>query len=100
MSKKSSKSLAQELDRYITPFRYDGSRKFHLKDHKTDEKGDLDKETAQEMPDANKKRLNASQEKRYAQDRWSVLIVSQALDAGAKRCAIKATSEGITPHRC
>ncbi|MBW8853951.1 MAG: polyphosphate kinase 2 family protein, partial [Bradyrhizobium sp.] len=68
MSKKSSKSLAQELDRYITPFRYDGSGKFHLKDHKTDEKGDLDKEKAQDILEANKKRLIAFQEKLYAQD--------------------------------
>ena len=100
MSKKSSKSLAQELDRYITPFRYDGSGKFHLKDHKTNEKGDLDKEKAQEILDANMKRLIAFQEKLYAQDRWSVLIVFQAMDAGGKDSAIKAIFEGINPQGC
>ncbi|MGY3457131.1 PPK2 family polyphosphate:nucleotide phosphotransferase [Bradyrhizobium sp. LM3.4] len=100
MSKKPSKSLAQELDRYITPFRYDGSGKFHLKDHKTDAKGDLDKEKAQELLDANKKRLIAFQEKLYAQDRWSVLIVFQAMDAGGKDSAIKAIFEGINPQGC
>ena len=62
MSKKPSELLAQELDRYITPFRYDGSGKFHLKAHKTDEKGDLDKEKAQDILDANKKRLVEFQE--------------------------------------
>ncbi|MCA1529973.1 polyphosphate kinase 2 family protein [Bradyrhizobium yuanmingense] len=100
MSKKPSKSLAQELDRYITPFRYDGSGKFHLKDHKTDEKGDLDKEKAQAILDANKKRLIAFQEKLYAQDRWSLLIVFQAMDAGGKDSAIKAIFEGINPQGC
>ena len=100
MSKKPSKSLAQELDRYITPFRYDGSGKFHLKDHKTDEKGDLDKEKAQAVLDANKKRLIAFQEKLYAQDRWSLLIVFQAMDAGGKDSAIKAIFEGINPQGC
>ncbi|MCA1514616.1 polyphosphate kinase 2 family protein [Bradyrhizobium yuanmingense] len=100
MSKKSSQSLAQELDRYITPFRYDGSGKFHLKDHKTDEKGDLDKEKAQAILDANKKRLIAFQEKLYAQDRWSLLIVFQAMDAGGKDSAIKAIFEGINPQGC
>ncbi|MEZ2143901.1 polyphosphate kinase 2 family protein [Bradyrhizobium sp. DN5] len=100
MSKKPSKSIADQLDRYITPFRYDGSGKFHLKDHKTDEKGDLDKETAQEILDANKKRLIAFQEKLYAQDRWSLLIVLQAMDAGGKDSAIKAIFEGINPQGC
>ncbi|WP_439358253.1 polyphosphate kinase 2 family protein [Bradyrhizobium sp. DASA03007] len=100
MSKKPSKSIADQLDRYITPFRYDGSGKFHLKDHKTDEKGDLDKEKAQEILDANKKRLIAFQEKLYAQDRWSLLIVFQAMDAGGKDSAIKAIFEGINPQGC
>lgn len=100
MSKKPSKSLAQELDRYITPFRYDGSGKFHLKDHKTNERGDLDKDEAQEILDANKKQLIEFQEKLYAQDRWSVLIVLQAMDAGGKDSAIKAIFEGINPQGC
>ncbi|MBR0740575.1 polyphosphate kinase 2 family protein [Bradyrhizobium liaoningense] len=100
MSKKPSNSLAEQLDRYITPFRYDGSGKFHLKDHKTDEKGDLDKEQAQEILEANKKRLVEFQEKLYAQDRWSLLIVFQAMDAGGKDSAIKAIFEGINPQGC
>lgn len=100
MSKKPSKSLAHELDRYITPFRYDGSGKFHLKAHKTNEKGDLDKEKALAILDANKKRLIAFQEKLYAQDRWSLLIVFQAMDAGGKDSAIKAIFEGINPQGC
>lgn len=100
MSKKPSKSLAQELDRYITPFRHDGSGKFHLKDHKTDERGDLDKEKALAILDSNKKRMIEFQEKLYAQDRWSLLIVFQAMDAGGKDSAIKAIFEGINPQGC
>lgn len=100
MSKKPSRSLAQELDRYITPFRYDGSGKFHLKAHKTHEKGDLDKEKAQAILEANKERLIEFQEKLYAQDRWSLLIVFQAMDAGGKDSAIKAIFEGINPQGC
>jgi len=100
MSKKPSRSIADQLDRYITPFRYDGSGKFHLSDHKTDEKGDLDKERAQEILQANKKRLVEFQEKLYAQDRWSLLIVLQAMDAGGKDSAIKAIFEGINPQGC
>lgn len=100
MNKKPSKSLAQELDRYISPFRHDGSGKFHLKDHKTDERGDLDKEKAQAVLESNKKRMIEFQEKLYAQDRWSLLIVFQAMDAGGKDSAIKAIFEGINPQGC
>ncbi|MFT4120064.1 polyphosphate kinase 2 family protein [Bradyrhizobium sp.] len=100
MSKKPSKSLAEQLDRYITPFRYDGTGKFHLKEHKTNEKGDLDKEEAQAILDANKKHLVDFQEKLYAQDRWSLLIVLQGMDAGGKDSAIKAIFEGINPQGC
>jgi len=100
MNKKPSKSLAQELDRYITPFRYDGSGKFHLKDHKTNEKGDLDKEKAQDILEANKERLADFQEKLYAQDRWSLLLIFQGMDAAGKDSAIKALFEGINPQGC
>ncbi|MBR0717055.1 polyphosphate kinase 2 family protein [Bradyrhizobium liaoningense] len=97
---KKSKSLASELDEFITPFRHDGAGKFHLKDHKTDEKGGLDKETAQAILDANKKRLVDFQEKLYAQDRWSLLLIFQGMDASGKDSAIKAIFEGINPQGC
>ncbi|WP_375313325.1 polyphosphate kinase 2 family protein [Bradyrhizobium sp. A5] len=100
MNKKPSKSLAQELDRYITPFRYDGSGKFHLKEHKTNAKGDLDKEKAQDILDANKQRLSDFQEKLYAQDRWSLLLIFQGMDAAGKDSAIKAIFDGINPQGC
>lgn len=100
MSKKPSKSLAQELDRYITPFRYDGSGKFHLKEHKTNAKGDLDKEKAQDILDANKQRLADFQERLYAQDRWSLLLIFQGMDAAGKDSAIKAIFDGINPQGC
>ena len=100
MNKKPSKTLASELAGFITPFRYDGSGKFHLKDHKTDEKGGLDKDEAQKILEANKEHLADFQEKLYAQDRWSVLIIIQGMDASGKDSAIKALFEGINPQGC
>ena len=91
MSKKSS--LAAELDPFISPFRIDGSGKFHLKSHKTNEKGGLDKDTAEEILDANRKRLSDFQEKLYAQDRWSLLLIFQGMDAAGKDSAIKSVFE-------
>ena len=100
MSKKSSPSLAAELKPFVAPFRYDGSGKFQLKSHKTDEKGGLDKEKAEKILEANRKRLNDFQEKLYAQDRWSVLLIFQGMDASGKDSAIKSIFEGVNPQGC
>ena len=100
MSKKSSKSLSAELKPFVAPFRYDGSGKFQLKSHKTDEKGGLDKEKAEKILEAYRKRLNDFQEKLYAQDRWSVLLIFQGMDASGKDSAIKSIFEGVNPQGC
>ncbi len=100
MSKKHSQTLAAELDRFISPFRVDGSKPFHLKSHKTDEKGGLDKAAAEDILDANRKRLSDFQEKLYAQDRWSLLLIFQGMDAAGKDSAIKAIFEGVNPQGC
>jgi len=100
MSKKHSQTLAAELDRFISPFGVDGSKPFHLKSHKTDEKGGLDKAAAEDILDANRKRLSDFQEKLYAQDRWSLLLIFQGMDAAGKDSAIKAIFEGVNPQGC
>jgi PPK2 family polyphosphate:nucleotide phosphotransferase len=100
MSKKSSQSLGAELKPFIAPFRFDGSAKFHLKSHKTNEKGGLDKDKAEEILEANRKRLNDFQEKLYAQDRWSLLLILQGMDAAGKDSAIKSIFDGVNPQGC
>ena len=100
MNNKSSQSLDDQLKPFVAPFRYDGSGKFHLKSHKTNEKGGLDKDGAERILDANRQRLNDFQEKLYAQDRWSLLLIFQGMDASGKDSAIKSIFEGINPQGC
>ena len=100
MSNNSSQSLGDQLKPFVAPFRYDGSGQFHLKSHKTNEKGGLDKDRAGKILDANRKRLNDFQEKLYAQDRWSLLLIFQGMDASGKDSAIKSIFEGINPQGC
>ena len=100
MSKKPSRSLAAELKSFIAPFRVDGSGTFHLSSHRTDEKGGLDKDKAEKVLDANRKRLNDFQQRLYAQDRWSLLLIFQGMDAAGKDSAIKAIFEGVNPQGC
>ncbi|WP_291848728.1 polyphosphate kinase 2 family protein [Bradyrhizobium sp.] len=100
MNKNSSQSVADELKPFVAPFRFDGKGEFHLKSHKTNEKGGLDKEQATRIIEANRKRLNDFQEKLYAQDRWSLLLIFQGMDAAGKDSAIKSVFEGINPQGC
>ena len=98
--KKPSRSPFAELDQFISPFRVDGSGRFHLASHKTNTKGGLDRDQAEELVDANRKRLSDFQEKLYAQDRWSVLLILQGMDAAGKDSTIKHIFEGVNPQGC
>ncbi|WP_213769693.1 polyphosphate kinase 2 family protein [Bradyrhizobium sp. dw_78] len=100
MSKKPSQPLAAELRPFVAPFRCDGSSEFHLKSHQTDERGGLDKDKGEEILKANRKRLSEFQEKLYAQDRWSLLLIFQGMDAAGKDSAIKSIFDGVNPQGC
>ena len=100
MSKKPSRSLSLELKPFVAPFRFDGSSKFRLRSHKTNGKGGLDKDKAEKILEANRKRLSDFQEKLYAQDRWSLLVILQGMDAAGKDSAIKSIFEGVNPQGC
>ncbi len=100
MSKKPSLYLSDQLRPFIAPFRFDGSGEFHLKLYKTNEKGGLDKDKAERILEANRKRLGDFQEKLYAQDRWSLLLIFQGMDAAGKDSAIKSIFAGVNPQGC
>ena len=100
MSKKPAQSLAAELDRFIAPFRVDGATRFHLKSQKTAEKGGLDKDKGEKIIEANRKRLSDFQGKLYAEDRWSLLLIFQGMDAAGKDSAIKSIFDGVNPQGC
>jgi PPK2 family polyphosphate:nucleotide phosphotransferase len=100
MSKKPSRPLGEQLKPFIAPFRYDGSGDFHLKSHKTNAKGGIDKDKGEKILEAYRKRLNDFQEKLYAQDRWSLLLIFQGMDAAGKDSAIKSIFDGVNPQGC
>jgi PPK2 family polyphosphate:nucleotide phosphotransferase len=100
MSKKSKQSLTAELQSLVAPFRFNGAGEFHLKSHKTNEKGGLDKDKAEKILDGYRKRLSDFQERLYAQDRWSLLLIFQGMDAAGKDSAIKNIFDGVNPQGC
>jgi PPK2 family polyphosphate:nucleotide phosphotransferase len=91
---------AKDVSAFVRPFRVTGTQDFRLKQYSTREKGGLDKEKAQNILDANRDRLNELQERLYAQDRWSVLLIFQGMDAAGKDSAIEHVMHGVNPQGC
>jgi PPK2 family polyphosphate:nucleotide phosphotransferase len=101
MARKKSRTRAGTVDRaYIDPFRIDDPKNFHLSSHKPAQKGDLDKDSAQKILDANVKRLAELQDRLYAEDRWSLLVIFQGLDAAGKDSAVEHVMSGVNPQGC
>lgn len=101
MPAKSAKvPLKATLKSYVDPYRVDGSKTFRLKDHDTNASGGLHKDTGKRMIEVNRRRLQELQEKLYAQDRWSLLLIFQGMDAAGKDSAIEAVFDGINPQGC
>ena len=83
------------------PYRiYDG-KSFRLKDFDPGTTGHLhSKEHAQELLQKGIAEMAEEQDKLYAQDQWSVLLIFQAMDAAGKDGAIKHVMSGVNPQGC
>src|SRR5437667_10859654 len=90
------------LTKIIKKFRIDHPDKFRLSDFDcADTCGlDIEKAEAKAMLADGVERLAALQEKLYAQNRWAVLAVFQAMDAAGKDGAIKHVMSGVNPQGC
>ena len=93
--------LIKEASRLAEPFCVTKGEKFRLKDwDPAATTGVKNKQHAQNILDAREGVLNHLQEKLYAQDRWAVLIVLQAMDAAGKDGVIKHVMSGVNPQGC
>ena len=92
----SRKQVSALLDRH----RVTQGKGFKLKDHDpTDTAGHiLSKQQAEALLPIGVERLAALQEKLYANDRWSMLCVFQAMDAAGKDGTIKHVMSGVNPQ--
>jgi PPK2 family polyphosphate:nucleotide phosphotransferase len=89
-----------ELYSIAKRFRIDRPDKFRLSGHDPAECYGLtaDKKEAKVMLAEGIERLSDLQERLYAHDRWSVLIVLQAMDAAGKDSLIKHVMSGLNPQ--
>lgn len=93
----------------IDLFRVPIGKKFKLRDHDpewagTDDMKELGneelKEHAQAILRENRRQLHASQELLYADNRYSILIVLQGMDASGKDGTIEHVMAGVNPQGC
>jgi PPK2 family polyphosphate:nucleotide phosphotransferase len=86
----------------VKPYRIDKGKSFRLKDiNPKDTRGlDIDAKEARASLKKGVERLSKLQEMLYAQDRWSVLVIFQAMDAAGKDSAIKHVMSGVNPQGC
>ncbi len=83
----------------ISKFIASNKGKFDLSKFKTDYTADIgSKEKAEELLKKNIETMTELQDKLYAQDKYSILIIFQAMDAAGKDGAIKHVMSGLNPQ--
>src|SRR5580765_4659451 len=95
------KKLVKEAAEISRPYRVTKGQDFRLKDYDPADTGGMkDREKAQKTLQNDVQLLSHFQEKLYAQNRWALLMIFQAMDAAGKDGAIKHVMSGINPQGC
>jgi len=91
-----------KLAKLIEPYRIEKGRHFRLKQvDPADTLGlSLDRDTATDLLKEGVERLRELQERLYAERRWALLVIFQAMDAAGKDSAIKHVMSGVNPQGC
>ena len=96
------KEILDRIQKYVRPFRIINGKRFQLKNY---DPGDtcglkLRKREASELLQQGTEWLAQEQDMLYAQDRWSLLLVFQAMDAAGKDSTIRHVMSGVNPQGC
>jgi len=97
------KEFIKRAKKFSKPFRITDGEEFKLRHIDPEDTLGLkseDKPKAQEALKNGAELLAELQDKLYAQDKWSVLLIFQAMDAAGKDGAIKHVMSGINPQGC
>jgi PPK2 family polyphosphate:nucleotide phosphotransferase len=98
-----TEQLIEKARKFAEPFRVNKGKDFRLKKAMPGETlglGNEDKPRAQEALTMGIEALAELQDKLYAQDKWAVLLIFQAMDAAGKDGAIKHVMSGVNPQGC
>ncbi len=103
ITKLNKKELIQRAKKFSKNFCVSDGKKFRLKDYDPSDDGGLgpeDKPLIKQVLQLGINALATMQDILYAQDRWSILLIFQAMDAAGKDGAIKHVMSGINPQGC
>jgi PPK2 family polyphosphate:nucleotide phosphotransferase len=88
-------------NKFAKPFRVEHGKKFRLKDYDPADTAKLhSQERAGELLAKGIARMAELQDKLYAQNRWGLLLIFQAMDAAGKDGVIKHVMSGVNPQGC
>jgi len=96
------KEILDRIEKYVRPYRITKGEGFRLKNFDPGDTCGLvaDKGEAAELLKRSTEWLAEEQDMLYAQDRWSLLLVFQAMDAAGKDGTIKHVMSGVNPQGC
>jgi PPK2 family polyphosphate:nucleotide phosphotransferase len=97
------KELIKRARKFSRPYAITDGSKFRLKDIDPGDTAGLTSESKPQAKDALQKGIEALaelQDMLYAQDKWGVLLIFQAMDAAGKDGAIKHVMSGVNPQGC
>lgn len=100
LKKLNKKELLHRAKKFSEQYCVGDDKNFTLKDKPTSYSIAGDKTQVRKILKMGIKALAAMQDILYAQDKWSVLIIFQAMDAAGKDGAIKHVMSGINPQGC
>jgi len=98
-----TKQVIKAAHKFSKPYRVTSGKGFRLKNVDPGDTQDFkseDKPRLREALQSGVAALAALQDRLYAEDRWSVLLVFQAMDAAGKDGTIKHVMSGINPQGC
>jgi PPK2 family polyphosphate:nucleotide phosphotransferase len=101
MKEKTMTEIFKRARKLIKPFRVTDGEGFRLKDIAPGDTLDFkseDKPRVQEALATGIQAMVSLQDMLYAQDRWAVLLIFQAMDAAGKDAAIKHVMSGVNPQ--
>jgi PPK2 family polyphosphate:nucleotide phosphotransferase len=96
------KEILDRIQKYVQPFRITKGKGFRLRNFDPGETCGLKlgKGEASDLLQLGTEWLAQEQDMLYAQDRWSLLLVFQAMDAAGKDSTIKHVMSGVNPQGC
>lgn len=90
-----------QAGKFVKKYRIDAGKHFRLKDHDPgDTQGIKSKEGAVKVLREGVDHLAKLQDKLYADNKWALLLIFQAMDAAGKDGAIKHVMSGVNPQGC